>query len=114
MDHFNFRVYAICSFFSIVLMILFVFINYPYYKSISGGQTKITILKTLLLNATAILIAWGPVVYLWSDFSIKFLLPFACIIGAFGCIGSRFIYPEIVPDALAKKIIEYIEKQSVK
>jgi hypothetical protein len=44
-------------------------------------------------------------------FSKKFLMPFACVIGALGCVGSRFIYHEIIPDELAKRIIEVIERR---
>lgn len=107
------RTYLLCILFSIILMVLFVLINYPYYKNSYGIRTNGIILRTVLLNCMAILIGWAPVVHFWPEFSLKFLLPFTCIIGALGCVGSRFIYHEIVPEELAKRLIEIIEKKAV-
>ncbi len=110
---FDSKSYLICSLFSIVLMILFVFVNYTYYKNISGNRVTKTLVRTISINTVAILIGWGPVTYLWPKFSITILLPFVCLIGAIGCVGSRFVYPEIVPEALAQKITEHIEAKLV-
>jgi hypothetical protein len=103
--------FLICSGITIVLMVLFVFINFPYYRMTYGERAHSIVLRTILLNATAILIAWGPMVYFWPTFSLKYMLPFACVLGALGCVGSRFIYHEIVPEELAKKMIEIVERQ---
>ncbi|MBM3241524.1 hypothetical protein FJZ31_35020 [Candidatus Poribacteria bacterium] len=107
----NFKVYLECVAFSVGLMALFVLINFPYYKMSYGEKTKQTILRTIILNCVAILIGWGPVVYYWSNFSLKFLLPAACILGALGCVGSRFIYHEILPKELAETMIELLERK---
>jgi hypothetical protein len=112
MNGFHFKIYFICTLFSAALMALFVFINLPYYKSCYGGKTTPIVLRTLLLNTAAICIGWAPVVYLWPSFSLKFLLPFACILGALGCVGSRFIYNEILPEELARRLIELIEQKT--
>jgi len=108
----NVKVYLLCIGFSIVLMVLFILINYPYYQTSYGKRTKEIVLRTVVLNSLAIFVGWAPVVYLWPTFSYKFLLPFTCILGALGCVGSRFIYHEIVPEELAKRLIELIEQNN--
>ncbi|KMQ50146.1 hypothetical protein CHISP_2916 [Chitinispirillum alkaliphilum] len=108
---FDLNSYLICCLFSIVLMVLFVLVNYNYYQNISGGQVKKTLIRTIALNTVAIMVGWGPVAYLWPRFSLTVLLPVIGVVGALGCVGSRFIYPEIVPEALAQKLTEYIEKK---
>jgi len=105
------RTYGICLIFSEFLMVLFVAINFPYYKVSYGEKATSIVIRTLLLNTIAIAVAWVPVVYYWPLFSKKFLLPFTCIIGALGSVGSRFIYHEIIPDELAKRILEVIERK---
>jgi hypothetical protein len=108
---FNFKTFFLCISFSIALMVLFVLINSSYYKLCYGSQARRIITRTILLNTLAIVIAWLPVVYFWQEFSMKILLPFACIVGGLGCVGSRFLYHEIVPEELAKKLVEMIEKK---
>ncbi|MGE5402218.1 MAG: hypothetical protein ACM3S2_17605 [Ignavibacteriales bacterium] len=105
------KTYLICVAFTVVLMILFVFINFPYYKITYGTRARRIVTRTIFLNALAILIGWAPVVYFWPEFSLKYLLPFACTLGALGCVGSRFLYTEIIPDELAKTMIELIERK---
>jgi hypothetical protein len=105
------KVYSICVFFTEALMILFVFINFPYYKISYGRKAKKIMTRTIVLNTLALLIGWGPAVYFWPEFSQKYLLPAACILGALGCVGSRFIYQEIIPDELAETIIDLIERK---
>ena len=94
-------------------MVLFVSINASYYRLCYGEKARKIIVRTLILNTIAIVIAWIPVVYFWQEFSMKILLPFACIVGGLGCVGSRFLYHEIVPEELAKKLIEMMEKRIV-
>jgi hypothetical protein len=108
------KIYGLCVLFSSALMLLFVFVNYPYYKNSYGNKTRTIVYRTVLLNLCAILIGWVPVVHFWPQFSFKFLLPFACIAGALGCVGSRFIYHEIIPEELAKRLVEIIESKSIK
>lgn len=92
-------------------MVLFVLINYPYYKMSYGERAFRIVIRTILLNTLAILIGWGPVVFFWPEVSLKYLLPLASIIGALGCVGSRFIYPEIVPKELAKTLMQFLDKK---
>ncbi|MGE5681340.1 MAG: hypothetical protein ACM34K_10725 [Bacillota bacterium] len=106
------KTYLICAAFTAALMVLFVFINFPYYKITYGAKAKKIVVRTILLNTLAILIGWAPVVYFWAEFSLKYLLPFACTLGALGCVGSRFLYTEIIPEELAKTILEIIERRS--
>lgn len=106
------KTYLTCVAFTVALMILFVFINFPYYKITYGTKSRQIVLRTIILNTLAILIGWAPVVYFWAEFSLKYLLPFACTLGALGCVGSRFLYTEIIPEELAKTIIEIIERRS--
>ena len=103
---------SICILFSLLLMILFVLINYPYYKITHGDNVRRILARTILLNSIAIIVGWLPAVYFWPEFSLKFLLPFTCAVAAFACVGSRFIYQEIVPENLAKSIIEIIERNA--
>jgi hypothetical protein len=107
----DFKIYLECVAFSVGLMVLFVLINFPYYKMSYGEKTKQTVIRTIILNFIAILIGWGPVVYFWANFSLKFLLPTTCILGALGCVGSRFIYHEIIPKELAKTMIELLDRK---
>ncbi len=107
----DYGVYSLSVSFSTALMVLFVFINYPYYKLSHGDKAQQIVIRTILLNSLAILIGWGPAVYFWPNASQKFLLPAAAILGALGCVGSRFIYPEIVPRELAKAMIELMERK---
>jgi hypothetical protein len=95
-------------------MSLFILINYPYYSITYGKNTNKIIVRTFLLNSVAILIGWFPVVFYWPNFSQKFLLPAICVIGALGCVGSRFLYQELIPEELAKVLIEYIDKNHPK
>ncbi len=108
--------YFICILPSIALMVLFVFINLSYYQIMYGKKIKAFLIRTIFLNTLAILIGWFPVVYFWADFSVKYLLPGSCIFGALGCVGSRFIYSEVVPaqlaEQVAKLIREKVEKES--
>jgi hypothetical protein len=106
----HYKQFFICVAFSFILMVLFVLINLPYYRITYGDKAIRIILRTILLNTLAIIIAWIPVVYFWPDFSFRILLPFICAIGGLGCVGSRFIYHEIVPETLAKSIIEIVER----
>ncbi len=108
----NIEIYSVCSGLSIILMVLFVLINLPYYQTIYGNKTRKIVLRTIILNCLAIFVGWLPVVYLWPEFSKKFLLPSAGILGALGSVGSRFIYQQIVPDELAKKIAEIIARKT--
>ncbi|MDG5816071.1 hypothetical protein QA601_13340 [Chitinispirillales bacterium ANBcel5] len=105
-------IFAICVSVSIVLMVLFVFINHPYYKLTYGQKASRIITRTLLLNSAALLIGWAPVVHFWPTFSLRYLLPFASIIGALGCVGSRFIYHELIPEELARRLLELVEEKS--
>ena len=107
----NLKVFSICVIFSVALMILFILINYPYYRMSYGAKAKGIILRTVSLNILAICIGWTPVVYFWPGFSIKYLLPAACVIGALGCVGSRFIYHEIVPEELGKTLLQLLERK---
>jgi hypothetical protein len=107
----NFKTFFVCISFSIALMVLFVLINSSYYKLCYGAKARTIITRTILLNTLAIVIAWLPMVYFWQEFSMKILLPVACIVGGLGCVGSRFLYHEIVPDELAKKLVEFMEKR---
>src|ERR1700737_3364462 len=106
----NLKVFSICVIFSVALMILFILINYPYYDMSYGAKAKGIILRTLSLNIMAIAIGWIPVVYFWPGFSQKYLLPAACAVGALGCVGSRFIYHEIVPEELGKTLLQLLER----
>lgn len=92
-------------------MILFVLINYPYYKMIYGSRARAIIQRTILLNALAICIGWIPVVKFWPEFSSKFLLSAAGIIGALACASSRFIYREVIPEELGKTLLELLERK---
>ncbi|MGE5445073.1 MAG: hypothetical protein ACM3SR_10810 [Ignavibacteriales bacterium] len=107
----NLKVFSICVIFSVALMVLFILINYAYYKMSYGAKAKGIILRTVLLNILAICIGWTPVVYFWPAFSIKYMLPAACVIGALGCVGSRFIYHEIVPEELGKTLLQLLERR---
>jgi CDP-diglyceride synthetase len=105
------KVFSTCVAFSVALMILFILINYPYYKMSYGAKARGVILRTVLLNILAICIGWTPVVYFWPDFSKSYLLPAACVVGALGCVGSRFIYHEIVPEELGKTLLQLLERK---
>lgn len=105
-------IYFICIVITSALMILFVFINYPYYKMSHGEKAKRIVIRTIALNFVAILIGWGPVVFFWPMASLRYLLPLASIVGALGCVGSRFIYPEIVPKELAKTLVKLLEEKA--
>ncbi|MGE5350602.1 MAG: hypothetical protein ACM3P0_00865 [Acidobacteriota bacterium] len=106
------KTYLICVAFTVALMVLFVLINFPYYKITYGSRAGKIAIRTVSLNTLAILIGWAPVVYFWPEFSLKYLLPFACTLGALGCVGSRFLYTEIIPEELAKTMIEIIERRT--
>ncbi|MCU7491822.1 MAG: hypothetical protein HF312_19720 [Ignavibacteria bacterium] len=106
------RIYLICVAFTTALMVLFVFINFPYYKITYGIRAGKIAIRTVFLNTLAIFIGWAPVVYFWPEFSLKYLLPFACTLGALGCVGSRFLYTKIIPEELAKTMLEIIERKS--
>jgi hypothetical protein len=108
----DFKTFFICVFFSLLLMALFVFINIPYYKVTHGEKAMRIALRAIMLNSAAIVIGWSPVVFLWPQFSYKFLLPFVCALGALGCVGSRFIYHEIIPESLAQSLIEIVERKA--
>jgi hypothetical protein len=108
----NYQHLIICIGFSVVLMVLFVLINFPYYKLTYGEKTNKTVIRTVLLNSLAIIISWLPVMYFWPEFSYTILLPFVCVVAGLGCVGSRFIYHEIIPETLAKSIIEIVERKS--
>ncbi|MBI4911267.1 MAG: hypothetical protein HY823_00880 [Acidobacteria bacterium] len=105
-------VYGTCFAFSEALMVLFVLVNYPYYKICYGSRIRSVLVRTVFLNSLAILVGWAPVVYFWPGFSQKYLLPLACVVGALGCVGSRFIYQEIIPEALAGRLVEFMERRS--
>jgi hypothetical protein len=107
----NWPTFLTCVLFSIALMVLFILINYPYYKMSYGPRAPIIIRRTILLNSLAIAIGWGPTVYFWPDFSRRYLLPAACIIGSLGCVSSRFIYHEIVPEELGRTLLELLERK---
>jgi hypothetical protein len=111
MSEFDFNVYAVCVGLSVVLMCLFVLINYPYYKITYGSQSIHIVTRAIFLNILAIAVGWGPVVYFWPEAALTVILPAGCVIGAFACVGSRFVYTEIVPEALVKAIVENIEKK---
>ncbi|MCU7495490.1 MAG: hypothetical protein HF314_17840 [Ignavibacteria bacterium] len=106
------KTYLICVAFTVALMVLFVFINFPYYRITYGSRAGRIAIRTILLNTLAIFIGWAPVVYFWAEFSLKYLLPFACTLGALGCVGSRFLYTEIIPEELAKTMLEIIERRA--
>lgn len=108
----DYQIYFYCIALSIVLMILFVLINFPYYRISYGAQSKSIVFRTVLLNSLAIVIGWGPVVAFWPDVSLKVLFPVTGIVGALGCVGSRFIYTEIIPRELAESMIEIIERKA--
>jgi hypothetical protein len=93
-------------------MLIFLAINYPYYKMAYGARTKSILTRTILLNMLAIAIGWAPLVVLWPEFAKKYALPCAAALGAIGGVGSRFIYPEIVPDELAKALLRVIEREA--
>ena len=40
------------------------------------------------------------------------LIGLSAALGAIGGVGSRFIYPEIVPDELAKALLRVIEREA--
>lgn len=103
--------YFICILPSIALMVLFVFINLSYYQIMYGKKIKAFLIRTIFLNTLAILIGWFPVVYFWADFSVKYLLSGSCIFGALGCVGSRFIYSEVVPAQLAEQVAKLIREK---
>ena len=107
----DFQVFLICVSFSIVLMLLFVLINYPYYSLSYGSRSRSIILRTVLLNTAAIAVGWIPAVNFWPDFSKTVLLPAVCAIGTLSCVGSRFIYHEIVPEELGKTLLRIIERK---
>lgn len=107
------RIYLICVAFTVALMVLFVFINFPYYRITYGSKAGRIATRTIFLNTLAIFIGWAPVVYFWPEFSLKYLLPFACTLGALGCVGSRFLYTEIIPEELAKTMLEIIERRAM-
>ncbi|MFW5774889.1 MAG: hypothetical protein ACOCW2_01250 [Chitinivibrionales bacterium] len=113
MDTFSLSLFVICVLFSTALMILFVLINIPYYRMCYGQKTTSIVMRTIGLNFLAILLGWFPVIYLWPQFSRQILLPLAGIVGALGCVGSRFIYHEIIPEELAKRLIELVEQKKM-
>ena len=108
----NVGLFLLCFGVSTALMLIFVAINYPYYQMSYGDRTKAILTRTVLLNTLAIAIGWAPMVILWPEFSKKFVLPAASILGALGGLGSRFIYPEIIPQALAKTLVRLMEEKS--
>jgi hypothetical protein len=108
----NFKELFICVAFSFFLMVLFILINLPYYRITYGDKAIRIVMRTILLNSLAIVISWIPVVHFWPEFSLRILLPFICTIGGLGCVGSRFIYHEIVPETLAKSILETVERNA--
>ena len=110
----NLRAYCVCIGPSIVLMILFVFINISYYQIMYGVKTRNFLTRTISLNTLAILIGWFPVLYFWPDFSVKYLMPTSYVFGALACVGSRFIYSEIVPEQLAEQIVKLIREKAQK
>ena len=110
----NFKAYFVCIGPSIVLMILFVFINISYYQIMYGVKTRDFLIRTISLNILAILVGWFPVLYFWPDFSVKYLMPTSCVFGALACVGSRFIYSEIVPEQLAEQIVKLIRDKAGK
>ena len=106
------KLFLLCFGVSTVLMLIFVAINYPYYRMAYGDRTKVILTRTILLNTLAIAIGWAPLVVLWPEFSKKIALPLASALGALGGVGSRFIYPEIIPEELARTLVQLIEQQS--
>ena len=38
----------------------------------------------------------------------------SCVFGALACVGSRFIYSEIVPEQLAEQIVKLIREKAQK
>ncbi|MEJ2719631.1 MAG: hypothetical protein P8181_00640 [bacterium] len=103
--------FLLCFSVSTLLMLIFVAINYQYYRMAYGDRTRAIVTRTILLNTLAIAIGWAPLVALWPEFSKKFALPAASALGAIGCVGSRFIYPQIVPEELARSVVQLIEKE---
>jgi len=114
MNEFDLKVYAVCVGLSAVLMCLFVLINYPYYKITYGSQSIPIVIRAIILNIVAIAVGWSPTVYFWPNAALTVILPAGCVIGAFACVGSRFVYTEIVPEALVKAIVDKIEKDVAK
>jgi hypothetical protein len=110
--HLHVKLFLLCFGVSTVLMLIFVAINYPYYKMVYGVRTKSILTRTVLLNTLAIAIGWAPLVVLWPEFSRKYALPCAAALGAIGGVGSRFVYPEIVPDELAKALVRLMEREA--
>jgi len=111
MNEFDIKVYSICVGLSFVLMFLFVLINYPYYKITYGDLAIKIAIRAISLNLLAIAVGWGPLVYFWPKAALTVILPAGCVIGAIACVGSRFVYTEIVPEALVKAMVENIEKK---
>lgn len=107
-----YKTFIICFSPSFLLMLIFVLVNLPYYKRVYGSKLVSNLIRTILLNTVAIIIGWFPVVYLWSKFSIQFLLPASCIFGAIAVVGSRFIYHEFVPENLVKELLIELKKES--
>ena len=112
MNHLDVKLFFLCFGVSTVLILIFVAINYPYYRMAYGARTRGILTRTVLLNMLAIAIGWAPLVVLWPEFAMKYALPCAAALGAIGGVGSRFIYPEIVPDELAKALVRLIERES--
>ena len=103
--------FLICVSVSVALMLLFLMINFPYYRLTYGKRASRIVFRTFLLNSAAIVLGWAPVVYFWPVFSLRYLLPFASIIGALGCVGSRFIYHELIPEELARSLLDLLESR---
>lgn len=76
-----------------------------------GGKARNFLIRTISLNTLAILIGWFPVLYFWPDFSVKYLMTTSCVFSALACVGSRFIYSEIVPEQLAEQIVKLIQEK---
>ena len=108
----NITLFLLCFGVSTVLMLIFVAINYHYYSMAYGDRTRAIVTRTVLLNTLAIAVGWAPLVVLWPEFSKNYVLPFASALGALGGVGSRFIYPEIIPEELAKTLVRLIERES--
>jgi len=81
---------------------------------IYGKKIKVFLIRTISLNILAILIGWFPVVFFWPELSLKYLMPASCVFGAIACVGSRFIYSEIIPDQLAEQILKIIKEKAHK
>tara|TARA_B100000315_G_C14329418_1_gene474576 strand:- start:215 stop:565 length:351 start_codon:yes stop_codon:yes gene_type:complete len=110
MINIDLKSYLICIGPSIALMMLFVSVNISYYQVMYGKKMYRYLARTVLLNTLAILIGWFPMVLFWTELAVKTVMPISCIFGAIACVGSRFIYTEIIPSQLAEQIVKLIKR----